>query len=312
MEAKKTHEFADAFPMLSDKELDVLAADIKANGLIDPICTVGGKIVDGRNRYAACLKAGVKPVFVQIDDLGDDILGFIKSKNLIRRQMSQSEMSVAAAKIHLLEKREKGEDATPLTQLAESAKVSRNILNQAVVVMTEGTEEQIEQVEQGKKKVYAMFNEIRGKAASKPRKPKAAKPAPDEPATESKDAEPGEDLDLPPETAANFCSTINKMTREIDAMVAKLEALGSNPFGRELHMPTIRDNLRQARKALWINRPSESCPYCKGTGRTAKNPCSGCGTTGSVSRTTYLQACKALGIKPNEQPTPIEGEQDAD
>jgi len=59
---RKAHPVADLFPMMTDVELDELAADIKECGqqipiLVDP----SGEILDGRNRYEACRRAGVEP-----------------------------------------------------------------------------------------------------------------------------------------------------------------------------------------------------------------------------------------------------------
>jgi disulfide oxidoreductase YuzD len=44
------HKFADLFPMMQADELDQLVADIKQNGLLEPIVTYEDKILDGRNR----------------------------------------------------------------------------------------------------------------------------------------------------------------------------------------------------------------------------------------------------------------------
>ena len=42
------------FPRLADDELRALADDIRQNGLLNPIVTLDGAILDGRNRLAAC------------------------------------------------------------------------------------------------------------------------------------------------------------------------------------------------------------------------------------------------------------------
>ncbi len=53
------------FPKLGKDELDELADDIKTHGLRNPIVLYQGKVLDGRNRLAACEIAGVKPTFVE-------------------------------------------------------------------------------------------------------------------------------------------------------------------------------------------------------------------------------------------------------
>lgn len=55
------HPAAALFPMLAEAELREMAADIKANGQHEPIILCHGKVLDGRNRLAACKLAGVKP-----------------------------------------------------------------------------------------------------------------------------------------------------------------------------------------------------------------------------------------------------------
>ena len=71
------HEYADAFPMASDEELEELAASIAAVGLIHPIVlTPKGEVLDGRNRLAACEKAGVEPTFETRDGDDDDSVSY--------------------------------------------------------------------------------------------------------------------------------------------------------------------------------------------------------------------------------------------
>jgi site-specific DNA-methyltransferase (adenine-specific) len=55
----KTHPAADAFPMMDAARLDELKADIAANGQRQPITLCDGMILDGRNRYWACIELGI-------------------------------------------------------------------------------------------------------------------------------------------------------------------------------------------------------------------------------------------------------------
>ena len=92
-----THPYADAWPMLDDDDLAELADDIKANGLRDPIVIYGNKILDGRNRAAACGRAGVKASFVEFEGDDDDALAFVQSVNNARRHQSKGSLAASWA-----------------------------------------------------------------------------------------------------------------------------------------------------------------------------------------------------------------------
>lgn len=96
------HELANIFPLMEGAEFDALVRDIKENGLIEPIYLYKGKIIDGRNRYLACQKAGVKPRFEEYT--GSSLIDFVISKNLHRRHLNESQRGVIASKIANLTK----------------------------------------------------------------------------------------------------------------------------------------------------------------------------------------------------------------
>lgn len=80
------HPVADLFPMMTGDELNELAADIKDRGLLQPIVLDGeGRILDGRNRHAACIKAGIEPVFDTY--VGADPDGYALTVNVNRRHL---------------------------------------------------------------------------------------------------------------------------------------------------------------------------------------------------------------------------------
>jgi len=108
--ARKKYAFHPAcklFPRLPDDELQALADDIAANGLKNAIVTLDGKILDGRNRLAACELANVEPRFTVFD--GDDPIAWVVSQNLLRRHLTASQKAVVAHDLlPLLEKVAKG------------------------------------------------------------------------------------------------------------------------------------------------------------------------------------------------------------
>jgi DNA-binding transcriptional regulator YiaG len=93
------HEVANIFPLLQGAEFDELVADIRANGLLDPITVHDGKIIDGRNRYRACEAAGIAPRFEAWKQNGQSLKSWVVSKNLIRRQLNETQRAVVANKL---------------------------------------------------------------------------------------------------------------------------------------------------------------------------------------------------------------------
>jgi hypothetical protein len=84
----KFHPLADIFPLMEGAEFDELVADIKTHGLRCSIITYDGMILDGRNRYNACLKAGVEPAAQEGDGNILDPVAFVISANIHRRHLS--------------------------------------------------------------------------------------------------------------------------------------------------------------------------------------------------------------------------------
>ena len=72
---------------MKDDEFRDLVADIRKNGLLEPITMHAGKILDGRHRYRACLIAGVPLEFKNYT--GNDAEGFVISANAHRRHLDQ-------------------------------------------------------------------------------------------------------------------------------------------------------------------------------------------------------------------------------
>ena len=84
----KFHPAADAFPMMDDRRFAELKADIGSEGLLESIALFDGMILDGRNRYKACLELGIEPKFGQADPTCNP-WNYVWSENGERRDLDQ-------------------------------------------------------------------------------------------------------------------------------------------------------------------------------------------------------------------------------
>ena len=96
------HEAANIFP-LDEEHLGELAEDIKREGLLCPVEVFGGKIIDGRRRWLACKKAGVKPEVVKVSPA--DPVAYVISLNLKRRQLTKAQAGACAHRAEKLRER---------------------------------------------------------------------------------------------------------------------------------------------------------------------------------------------------------------
>jgi hypothetical protein len=90
------HPAANLFPLLSGEEFDALVADIRTEGLHNPIVLHEGLVLDGRNRYLACLEAGVEPRLEQWSGKGSPT-AWVLSLNLQRRHLTAGQRAMVAA-----------------------------------------------------------------------------------------------------------------------------------------------------------------------------------------------------------------------
>lgn len=96
------HPFADDFPLIEGDEFAELVASIKDHGLREPIVVTHDKaiLIDGRNRYRACVEAQVDVVEELLPARYTEpmILDFIADKNIRRRQITNGQRAFAALK----------------------------------------------------------------------------------------------------------------------------------------------------------------------------------------------------------------------
>jgi N6-adenosine-specific RNA methylase IME4 len=93
----KVHPAANLFPLMEGEAFAELVADVKANGLREPITLYQGKILDGRNRARACVKARAKPKTRVWK--GSDPMAYVVSLNLARRHLTESQRAMVAARL---------------------------------------------------------------------------------------------------------------------------------------------------------------------------------------------------------------------
>jgi ParB-like chromosome segregation protein Spo0J len=97
--ASGVHPLAALLPLLDDNspEFAALVASIREHGLIEPIMLLDGEILDGRNRWRACLKAGVQPRFVEYGDANDmPPLNYVLACNVHRRHLTEGQRTMIA------------------------------------------------------------------------------------------------------------------------------------------------------------------------------------------------------------------------
>src|SRR5580693_4242697 len=88
-EQPKPHPICLLMPSADEDELHSLTDDIRAHGLLDPIVLFEKRILDGRNRAAACESAGRQPRYVEFEGTREEALMFVVSHNLKRRHLTK-------------------------------------------------------------------------------------------------------------------------------------------------------------------------------------------------------------------------------
>jgi N6-adenosine-specific RNA methylase IME4 len=158
------HPLANIFPMIEGDAFDALVADIKANGQNEPIVLLDEKILDGRNRYRACVAADVEPAFVPFKDKdpkGKGPVAFVISANVKRRHLKESQRAMAAAELETFrhgDNQHTGGDANLHVLRPAAAKllaVSERSVANAASVRDHGTPELAAAVKRGKLAVSA-------------------------------------------------------------------------------------------------------------------------------------------------------------
>jgi N6-adenosine-specific RNA methylase IME4 len=211
--AASFHPAADIFPLMTAEAFDDLVADIKENGLIHPIVEMGNAVLDGRNRYLACIEAGVPIRTVQYK--GADPVGYVLGANLHRRHLTGSQRAMIASKLITTGLGRPNKSKAPLDfsaeDAAQAAGVSMLTVSLAKTVNDSGNDALIALVERGLMAVDFAA--------------KVAKLEPQDQATV---------LEAPPERMRTTVKQVKRQRRERDlaeATRAASKAIGTKLYG---------------------------------------------------------------------------------
>ena len=157
------HAIAEMFPLMEGREFDNLVADVKANGVREPVWIYEGQILDGRNRWRACEEAGVpladRP---RRPYIGDDPLRFVVSLNLHRRHLAESQRALVGRRYANMRQGERTDlepsanlQKVSVKQAADLFNVSERSVQTAGKVLDHGAPELVRAVESGTVSVSA-------------------------------------------------------------------------------------------------------------------------------------------------------------
>ena len=162
----KPHRFADFLPHAHKEDYAQLKGDIqKHKRNLVPIMIYEDQILDGRQRYRACMELGLEPVFEFFEGTDEDALGYVWSMNICRRDMSASEKAVTVALFYTKEG-EMCPGAHTMEQLADQAGGSRHSVTRAKKVLDYGTDEEKQALLSGRAKAKPLAEAIARRATT--------------------------------------------------------------------------------------------------------------------------------------------------
>jgi N6-adenosine-specific RNA methylase IME4 len=175
MQEMTFHPVADLFPLLQESEMFALVEDIRDNGLREEIWTYQGRILDGRNRYLACLRAGVTPIYREWDGEGS-LVAFVWSLNGARRHLNSGQKAAiavemlpllkaeaAARRAAVIAKQERDEAGRvkPLSQKIDSADANENRAAAKAAKVTGTNRQYVDDADKLKAEAPAVFEQVK-------------------------------------------------------------------------------------------------------------------------------------------------------
>ena len=147
----QSHRAAEIFPKMAGADFEALVDDIRQHGQREPIVVHDGLILDGRNRYQACLQLGIEPLIAEWDGAGTSE-AFVISMNLRRRHLTQGQRAMIANRLANMPAHRPGKSANLRTSqecAAKTLKVSPRSVQHAAVVQEKAAPELVGAVDRG-------------------------------------------------------------------------------------------------------------------------------------------------------------------
>jgi hypothetical protein len=160
MDKFEFHPLANLFPLMTEAETNDLGEDMLKNTQLVPIKVYDGMILDGRNRYNACLLKDIEPRFDYLRHTTyETARDLVISLNLKRRHLDASQRGMMAAKLANMVVGRPSETATIGAisdgRAARLLNVSERSVERAKAVQRDGVPDLVNAVEQGEVSVSA-------------------------------------------------------------------------------------------------------------------------------------------------------------
>lgn len=297
----KIHPAANVFPMMARDELQELADDILEHGLRMPIELLEGEIIDGRNRFEACVLNELEPEFVDVKNIGDPF-EYVVSLNERRRHLTESQRAMVAAKIakakvgqpkknraHVRDK-----SISTNKNAAEMMSIGTRSVQNGKKVLANGSSKLVEAVESGAVavadavKIVDQPKKTQNKAVQAVKKGAAKTVA----KAVAKQDEAAPEKSEFPEWWQNR-SAVDEYRKEINRLIKKIKDIDSSISGFEelaKNRSRIKLDLENVKAAIVGSVPFEICPYCYGI----PEDCAGCSERGWVGKGQWNQAPEEL------------------
>jgi len=264
------HPFVKDSPMMPLHERDAMADDIEKNGQLLPIMLLGGKIIDGRNRYLACLSRNIVPKTIELT--GGDPASLVASTNYFRKHWTREERNHFAAMMSM---------ESPEGRPTKTG--SNDLVSQSKAAEIMGVS--VSSVKRAKAKITG-----KTKQSGNGQKDKKANAAP----VDSMGV-------LVPEGAIAYWNRKGEVTdliNQIHAIKRKIEGIPKDdPLYANAGLSGVIGDLNSANNRLRAAVPAHVCPYCKGV---KPDNCKACKGRGCIS-SYFWKTAVPKEMKP-EQP----------